>query len=114
MEPGNIEACFKYVGKGAADTKRARAVNDNLCIRLPPGTTVEFIHIIDQYKHLGSVINVDSNLVPDARHRSSLALNAYDPIACKVFGCKCVPANLKRSSYKSLVESRLLYGAELW
>ena len=37
--------------------------------------------IVDRYKHLGSIVTNDGNLVPEARARASSAMCAYVPIA---------------------------------
>ena len=69
---------------------------------------------MSEYKHLGSIIAADGGLVPDANHRASLALNAFGPIAMKVFGSKSVCVSLKLNFFDSLVLSRLLYNTQLW
>eukprot|EP00973_Karenia_brevis_P071083 9875130-Karenia_brevis.AAC.1 len=52
--------------------------------------------------------------MPDAKHRCKLALNAYAPIATKIFGCSAVPEPLRLRFFDSLILSRLLYNVHLW
>eukprot|EP00973_Karenia_brevis_P043609 6042275-Karenia_brevis.AAC.1 len=71
-----------YRGRGAVAARKRRTADDgSLHIALPRGAGADFLHVVQEYKHLGSIIACDGNLVPDARLRSSRAMSAYCPIA---------------------------------
>ena len=72
------------------------------------------IRVVSQYKHLGSVATDTQNLLQDAKHKKSNAMQAYAPLATKIFGSPKVPVPPRMSFVWSLVLSRLLYASHIF
>jgi hypothetical protein len=89
-------------------------VDGSPVIKLPAGADKPHVVVVQAYKHVGSVIAVDANFMADAEHRKSVTLNAYAPIATKIFGSPAVPLFLKMCFLQSLILSRLLFGTQSW
>ena len=71
------------------------------------------VHVVSSYKHLGSIIDESSNLVPDARHRERSALSAFVPLV-KVLGSHALGLQRKVRLAWSLVMPRLFYNVHVW
>eukprot|EP00972_Heterocapsa_arctica_P108574 15988393-Heterocapsa_arctica.AAC.1 len=113
FSPKKTECFLKYRGKHAtAHLQRRRTGPDgSLEVRIPGGGPA--IRVVTSYKHLGLVIAADGSLHLDALHKKSAAMQAYGPLATKVFGSPVVPLDLKMCFFWSLVLSRLLYNAHV-
>ena len=72
------------------------------------------LRVVDHYKYLGSVVCLSETLIYDAQHKCSSALCSYPSLAGRVFGSRCIPSKLKTHLLLALVQSRLLYGTQLW
>eukprot|EP00973_Karenia_brevis_P002768 376696-Karenia_brevis.AAC.1 len=93
---GKTEAIVKYRGKNAVRATEALAQPDGARgYQLPVTSGASILHVVRDYKHVGSYIEQEGNLCIDARHRASLARNAYGPIAGRVFGSGRVSVQLK-------------------
>ena len=68
-----------------------------------------FLSFDKKYKHLGSIITVNGSLLPEAHNRAALAIAAFAPIACKVFGSAVITKQVKVRLAQSLLFSRLFY-----
>ena len=65
-------------------------------------------------RHLGSFLEENGGLMKEARHREQSALNAFAPLAFKIFGSRSVSQRRRINLGKSLVLSRLLYNVHIW
>ena len=72
------------------------------------------LHIVAEYKHVGSIITENNNLAPEILKRAARALDAWYQLADRVFGSPHVPTSVKSSLAYSLIFTRLLYAAETW
>ena len=72
------------------------------------------LHIVTEYKHVGSIITENNNLAPEILKRAARALDAWCQLAARVFGSPHVPTPVKSSLAYSLIFTRLLYAAETW
>ena len=117
---GKSEALLIYRGKHAARTldARRRAGTAGLFVKLPHISSDkgpdQFVHVVTCFKHLGGHVTADGGLGTEATYRSSSAMQAYVPLAGKIFGSPHVAAQIKQSFCDSLVLSRLLYNAQIW
>eukprot|EP00973_Karenia_brevis_P006146 837336-Karenia_brevis.AAC.1 len=73
-----------------------------------------FLTVVEEYKHVGSMITADGNPCSDAALRAKSAAKAYTPLACKLFARPRMPIHLRLQFAESLVFSRLFYNVELW
>ena len=60
------------------------------------------------------MVSHDSTDHADAMHRVQLAMNAYAPLADRLFGSPQVACDMKLAFSSLLVESRLFYNVHLW
>ena len=79
--PKKSEALLKYRGHGAKQAHEARMYEGSLKVKLPSSADREFLNVVSEYKHVGSIASVDGSINPDALHRSQSALAAYAPLA---------------------------------
>ena len=111
---GKTEALLKYRGKNAAAHMTARCSSGEAFISLPANATAPHVAVVSEYKHLGSYVAVSGAFMPDAEHRCSLAMNAFAPLAVRIFGAYDICIHIRIRFLESLVCSRLFYNTELW
>jgi hypothetical protein len=111
-KPGKTECLLKYRGQHAAKHLEARRFDSKLRIDVPGSLNCK-LHVVQSYKHLGSVISIDVSTVHDAKHKCGIAMAAYAPISTKVFGSDQVSFFLKQISKDALVLSRLFFNAHV-
>ena len=117
---GKTEGMFHYRGK------KSRQASEKLLHTDPEGKVQkrhplpkgvqghEYLHIVDSYKHVGTIISKDGLFVLDARTRVQSAMAAYAPLANKVFSSSRISVELRIRLACSLVFSRLLYNTQIW
>ena len=117
-KPGKTEAMVIYRGKHAKSEKCRLATSESTSLfRVFPDRAEEDdvqIHVVPEYKHLGSIIAASGSLVPEARQRARSAMNAFAPLAMKVFGSKSVGIQRRITLGWSLVVSRLFFNVHVW
>ena len=113
-KPGKTDCLLKHRGTDATRLLKDKCCGEVVRFPLPAIASSPFLHVTTAYKHLGSIISMDGSLVPDANHRASLALNAFAPLAMKLFGCSRISVAIRMEFFETLINSRLLYGTELW
>ena len=104
--PGKTECFVKFRGKHASGCYAKHRRQGKLLFPVP-GVSEHTLVAVNQYKHLGSVVSCDGDVVPDAQYKKQNALSTYCPIACSIFGSPHVDDQLKHAFQTSLVESRL-------
>ena len=72
------------------------------------------LRIVDCYKHLGSIVCPDGNLMPEARARANAAMATFAPLAVKIFGSSSITQHCKIAVAWSLCMSRLLLWVHCW
>ena len=97
-KPGKTEAMIVLRGKNARAEKlklvqhngMRKLVFDKKIRRMKRRRTAERIevNVVDQYKHLGCIIDSSGNLVPEARNRARSAMNSFAPLAKYLLGSK--------------------------
>eukprot|EP00973_Karenia_brevis_P004263 585636-Karenia_brevis.AAC.1 len=83
---GKTEALIAFRGHKAKACKASIVKPDgtrSMSIPLEPNRLIELC-VSDSYKHLGSHVAVDGNLVHEAKHRVTAANGAYSPIAYSI------------------------------
>ena len=72
------------------------------------------VAICGNYRHLGTLVDITSNMFPEVRNRVYAAMNVYAPLAQYLFGSAslCTPRNLAMT--QSLVFSRLFFNEHIW
>ncbi|CAK0858575.1 unnamed protein product [Prorocentrum cordatum] len=113
--PGNTEGMVHVMGYGAGPMLRALTHPDGRYLHAPSakGLPAQKLILVDRYKHMGGIVQIDRGLGVDARHKAQQALHAYGPIARRVFGSPVVCDWLKFSLLQSLILSCLLYSAHI-
>ena len=80
---------------------------------LPP-LCDRMLTIVNEYKHVGSIISSNMKHDTDAHYRVSEACNNYRPLLGRIFGNSRVPVHVQLSLAWSLVFSRLFFGLQTW
>jgi len=116
FKPKKTEAFLKYRGKGSTAAREARRIGPKgeIMVAIPSSVPMRLIRVVSQYKHLGSVATDSQSLFPDAKHKKCNAMQAYAPLATKIFGSPAVAVPLRLSFVWSLVLSRLLYACHIF
>jgi hypothetical protein len=70
--------------------------------------------VVQCYKHLGGYIDYNGNMMREAQQRCSAAMNAFTPLATRVFGSPYVHHYCRMSFVRTLVLTRLLFNAHTW
>ena len=52
------------------------------------------INVVDRYRHLGTIVMANGNDVPNARLRAKSAMEAYAPLALRIFESGYIPTEL--------------------
>jgi hypothetical protein len=114
-KPGKTEAMLRYRHKNSSKALDNRRVpSGKISIKLPPSCGDNQLNVVDKYKHLGGMITVTGNMTPEMEHRASSALQAFTPLATRIFGSVHVPTHLKMSFVQSLIYCRLFFNAHVW
>ena len=71
--PKRSDAIVKYRGKCAKEANVARMHEGCAKIRLPTCADREFLIVVDEYKHVGSIVSADGSISADAMQRSKSA-----------------------------------------
>ena len=109
---GKTEAIVSYRGKKSVQLLEDKRQSDGSFAIKVPGTD-KLLHMVDQYVHLGGIVCKNKNTMPDAKAKTKSALNAYAPLAMKVFGSTSLDVETKLAFMWSLVMSRLLFNAHI-
>ena len=99
-------AVYRHKNSSKALDNR-RLPSGKISIKLPPSCGDNQLNVVDKYKHLGGMITVTGNMTPEMEHRASSALQAFTPLATRIFGSVHVPTHLKMSFVQSLIYCRL-------
>ena len=86
-----------------------RRVDGSIKILLPGNTGTADMTVVDRYKHLGSITAICGSEMYEVQHRCADAIDAYGPLACKIFGSPKIGTWLKLHFMNSLVMTKLLY-----
>ena len=108
---GKKEAILTYRGADAGKHWRDRFVDGIPVVSVPDGSTLQ---VVQQYKHVGSVVTASGTLAPEAQARAKSALAAWYKLAANVFGSSHLSVETKSCLAQSLVFSRLYFGCETW
>ena len=106
-KPGKSEAMVAYRGKNAAEHYDHIRHEDGLYFDIPE-LEGNRLNVVDVYKHLGSVTAVSGLLKKDADHKESNFMNAYVPMAHRVFGSQDLEMHIKVALSESLLLTRLM------
>ena len=100
-------------GENASNKREERGrKSDGQLVVIVPDSDRE-INVVTQCKHLGGIICVDGNVVPDARAKAASAMAAYGPLAMMICGSPRIGADLKFSFLWALVLTRLLFNIHI-
>ena len=72
------------------------------------------LNLVTWYRHRGTHFEITGSLMRETIHRSSSALNAYAPLAVRIFGSPVIFVPAKLHLLDSLVMSRLVFNAGTW
>ena len=107
---GKTEAFCKVRGKRAGEFKAKLIHECGYGIKMDDGA---FLHIVENYRHLGCVTCADASSFMYAKHRASSALSAYTPLAVRMFGNPAISVPLRRLLCDCLILSRATFNAHI-
>ena len=64
------------------------------------------LHVVSEYKYLGTWVTSRSRCIRDAKHKEEQAMASYSPLVVKVFGNSWIRTLLRMAPMRSLVLSR--------
>eukprot|EP00973_Karenia_brevis_P037934 5231221-Karenia_brevis.AAC.1 len=76
---------IKYRGPQAREALEAHRHDGGLSMAVP-GIEGRRLHVVQDYKHLGTWVSISNNLNKDANYKEQQAMAAYSPLACRIFG----------------------------
>ncbi|CAK0880854.1 unnamed protein product [Prorocentrum cordatum] len=71
------------------------------------------LSIVSKYKHLGTVVSIAGTCKPDAEKRASAAMDAYAPVAIRVFGAPNISIATKMHAVKARILTKLMFHAHV-
>ena len=116
---GKTECILKYRGKGAKEAQstlaKTKDASDICTMQVPRlcGPNIA-LRIVPHYKHLGSFICLDGNLVVEATNRAMSALRSFAPISRKIFGSASIALPRRKLLAWSLIMSNLFLNIHVW
>ena len=110
--PGKSESLIKYRGENSC-AARETLRNDKGDLSLPIPRSIERLRIVDAYKHLGTYISIDGNTIRNTIYRVRSAMEAYAPLAFKLFGNTKIGTPHRFAFHISLVVSRPTFNTHI-
>ncbi|CAE7260050.1 unnamed protein product [Symbiodinium sp. CCMP2592] len=112
---GKTEILLVPMGPGSREVKAEVFRDKDPCLSFHSAHAGRVaVRLVTQYQHLGGLIHHTGKGLREARHRVSLAHEAFQKHKTKVFQSPAVPFESKTSLYESLVLSTMLHGAGTW
>ncbi|CAK0815072.1 unnamed protein product, partial [Prorocentrum cordatum] len=114
LKEGKTEVFLHLVGK---ESRRVRSslYDPELkrhMLRTPDASRA--VVVTNRYKHAGTVRTVNGSYVADARAKATSCLQAYYPLAHRVYGNYDIDLRTRLSLADSLCFSKLWFGTETW
>jgi hypothetical protein len=72
------------------------------------------VHLVTSYTHLGGVLHYTGEVRAEVRRRVAIAHQAFGKHRKLVYQCETFPLHKRAEFFRSLIMSRLLYGADSW
>ena len=72
------------------------------------------VHLVTSYTHLGGVLHYTGEVRTEVRRRVAIAHQAVNKHRKLVYQCHKFPLHKRAEIFRSLILSRLLYGADSW
>ena len=114
LAPGKTEVALFLQGKGSRKAKAPLYVPSKKCYMLPTPDGAHSILVTAKYKYLGSIAHRSGSATHDAKAKVSSALEAYYPLANRVFGNSSIKLQTRLSLVTSLCFSKLFFGLDTW
>jgi hypothetical protein len=111
---GKTSLLIQYRGKGADKHKRRIQLSQQHAEEFVCGLEAVSIAVVESYKHMGGMVSVAVDPLPEARYRSASMWASISPLVAKVFGNKRLPIEGRKSLARSLAWSRLFFNAGTW
>ena len=112
---GKTEAVLSVRGYGCK-----RVCREIFCPECPgihfegPTGQQQFVRIVSEYTHLGSVLRSDGHELPNIKARARLARAAYTPLRKRILANPYLTVAEKREIFTQRVISKYVHGAGLW
>ena len=107
MAKGKTEVMLALRGENATSEREKLRGADGLWLDIDDDERQAHckVHVVSEYKHLGTWVSLRLKCARDAKHKEDQAMASYSPLAVQVFGNKRIRTWLKMALMRSLVLS---------
>ncbi|CAK0837731.1 unnamed protein product [Prorocentrum cordatum] len=110
--PGKTECMLRYRGKNASAHWGQHRHEDGVYVKSDHDGAIK-LSIVSKYKHLGTVVSIAGTCKPDAEKRASAAMDAYAPVAIRVFRAPNISIATKMHAVKARILTKLMFHARV-
>ena len=105
MVKGKTEVMLTLSGKNATAEREKLRGADGLWLDIDDDERQAHckVHVVSEYKHLGTWVSLRLKCMRDAKHKEDPAMASYSPLAVKVFGNRRIRTWLNMALMRSLV-----------
>ena len=119
FKANKTEAMISLVGKGAKQAMKELVIDREGIIdvsgqRVCPGSPDIALRAVAWYRHMGHATSSAGGFLQEAKLRAAESFGAYRSVRKRVVKNALIPDHVRISLCKSLIHSRLFYGAALW
>ena len=115
LAKGKTELLLVFQGRGANQAKKKHfGPNSPGTFPILTEAGPRFLNVVSSYTHLGSTIHHRGDLRKEMRRRFGIAHGAFNRHRRLLFQNQSLTLNRRRELFRTLILSKLLYGAESW
>ena len=113
--PTKTAAVAVPAGKGSrAVRRRLYSENQGRLVVLPDSKSGFRLDLVAVYKHLGSLVTHDGNLLPEIRHRLAAGRSAMKEGKQRLFACRAIPLSKRAAIFRTHVLAAITPGMGTW
>ena len=119
LKANKTEVMISFVGKGAKQALKELVIDNESLVRVSgddvcPGSPDLALRAVAWYRHMGHATSSGGGFLQEAKHRAAETFSAYRSLRRRVVRNSLLLDHTRISLSKSLMHSRLFYGAALW
>ena len=113
--PTKTAAIASPAGKGSRAVRRSLfSGSQGRMVVIPENKCGFRLDLVAVYKHLGSIVTHDGNLMPEIRHRLSAGRSAMKEGKQRLFACRAIPLAKRAAIFRAHVLSAVTPGMGTW
>jgi len=114
MDKGKTSAVVSFRGTGAPLLRQHFQLGAKPGDSVLIGDKMYFLHYVPSYKHLGTIFAANHRMDLEIRSRVGQAQAAFNLISKPILTNRHLPESTRLQLFRSLVESKLLFGLGAW